>query len=67
MKLAVSSYSLWRWRKEQNRTFEQSLEWIQSAGVDAVEFAFIGDEAKELPKRAASLRVYSMGSFSFGE
>jgi sugar phosphate isomerase/epimerase len=56
MKLAVSSYSLWRWRKEQNRTFEQSLEWIQSAGVDAVEFAFIGDEAKELPKRAASLR-----------
>ena len=31
MKLAVSTYSLWRWRKENGKTLEQSLEWINRA------------------------------------
>ena len=41
MKLAVSTYSLLRWRNENKKTFEQSLDWIKSTGVDAVEFALI--------------------------
>jgi hypothetical protein len=54
MKLAVSTYSLLRWRNENGKTLEQSLEWIaKSAGVDGVEFTAIGDDAKRLVRSAA--------------
>ena len=58
MNLAVSTYSLARWRKENNKTLEQSLAWIaDEAGVDAVEFAgAIADEGQDVMKRAAALR-----------
>jgi sugar phosphate isomerase/epimerase len=58
MKLAVSTYSLARWRRENNKTLEQSLAWIAGeSGVDAVEFAgAIADEGQDIVKRAASLR-----------
>ena len=57
MKLAVSTYSLLRWRNENGKTLEQSLEWIaKSAGVDGVEFTAIGDDAKRLVRSAAALR-----------
>ena len=58
MKLAVSTYSLARWRKENNKTLEQSLAWIaDEAGVDAVEFAgAIAEDGQDIVKRAAALR-----------
>src|SRR5687767_4680218 len=58
MKLAVSTYSLSRWRKENNKSLEQSLAWIAGeAGVDAVEFAgAIAEDGQDIVKRAASLR-----------
>jgi sugar phosphate isomerase/epimerase len=58
MKLAVSTYSLARWRRENNKTLEQSLAWIaDESGVDAVEFAgAIAEERQDVVKRAASLR-----------
>jgi sugar phosphate isomerase/epimerase len=57
MKLAVSTYSLWRWRSENNKSLEQSLDWIAKAGVPAVEFAgTIAEDENDLPRRAAALR-----------
>ena len=57
MKLAVSTYSLARWQRENARTLEQSLEWIANeAGVDGVEFTPIGEDAKDLARRAGQLR-----------
>src|SRR4051812_28581715 len=56
MKLAVSTYSLWRWGSEQKKKFEQSLDWIRGAGVDAVEFVGAGPDADDIVRRAAALR-----------
>jgi sugar phosphate isomerase/epimerase len=57
MKLAVSTYSLWRWRSENNKTLEQSLDWIAESGVDGVEFAgAIAEKETDLLRRAVALR-----------
>lgn len=57
MKLAISTYSLARWRREQNKTLEQSLDQIAALDVKAVEFAGLDDKATENPiGRARSLR-----------
>ena len=56
MTLAVSTYSLLNWRKENGKTFEQSLDFIATTGVRAVEFAPIGDEADLITRRAGALR-----------
>jgi sugar phosphate isomerase/epimerase len=58
MKLAVSTYSLARWRKENNKSLELSLAWIANeSGVDAVEFAgSVAEEGQDVVKRAAALR-----------
>ena len=56
MTLAVSTYSLWRWRRENNRSLEHALERIKSFGVQAVEFAPIGPDADDLPRRVAGIR-----------
>ena len=56
MTLAVSTYSLLNWRNANGKTFEQSLDWIATSGVRAVEFAPIGDEAGLITRRAGALR-----------
>ncbi len=57
MKLSVSTYSLARWRKENNRTLEDSLRWIAGAGVAGVEFSgSFSDDPKQSRKRAAAMR-----------
>lgn len=58
MKLAVSTYSLLRWRKENGKTLVQSLDWIKHAGVDAVEITPIGEEGKDVRTRAAAMRKH---------
>ena len=58
MKLAVSTYSLWRWRTERGKTLEQSVDWIaQNAGVPGIEFAGPAEPSVPDPiKRAARWR-----------
>jgi sugar phosphate isomerase/epimerase len=57
MKLAVSTYSLWRWRAENKKSLEQALEWIVETGTPAVEFSGLDEKAKDKPvKRAAQIR-----------
>lgn len=57
MKLAVSTYSLWRWCSENGKTLEDSVEWIAQHGVQAVEFAGLDDAAKANPiARARTLK-----------
>jgi len=51
MKLCVSSYSLARWRREQNKTLEDSILKVKELGVNAIEFSGIGDS-----KHAAKAR-----------
>src|SRR5205823_1655904 len=58
MKLAVSTYSLARWRSENNKTLEQALQWIAESGVDAVEFSGAIANDGELMKRANQLRKH---------
>ncbi len=59
MKLAVSTYSLSRWRREQKKTLEQSLDWIAQAGVQGVEFSGLDDQPVADPvRRAKELRAY---------
>lgn len=58
MELAVSTYSLWRWRRENNKTLEQAIDWIaHKSGVSAVELAGPAEKVEENPvKRAGRLR-----------
>jgi sugar phosphate isomerase/epimerase len=49
MKLAVSTYSLWRWCSGNGKTLEDAVEWIAQHGVEAVEFAGLDDAAKADP------------------
>src|SRR5262245_50098863 len=57
MKLAVSTYSLSRWRKEQNKTFEDTIDWIADSGVEAIEFTGFSEMPSMPPvQRAAELR-----------
>lgn len=58
MKLAVSTYSLWRWRTERGKTLEQSVDWIADhAGVPGIEFAGPAEPPTADPvKRAARWR-----------
>jgi sugar phosphate isomerase/epimerase len=59
MKLAVSTYSLARWRRESGKTLEEALDWIAGNGVEAVEFAGLDDRGAAAPlKRAAEVREY---------
>ncbi|MCX5660965.1 MAG: sugar phosphate isomerase/epimerase [Planctomycetota bacterium] len=57
MKLAVSTYSLWRWRAENKKTIEDALNWIAESGTGAVEFCNLDDKPAANPiKRAGELR-----------
>jgi inosose dehydratase len=57
MKLAISTYSLARWRTENNKSLEDSHKWIKDAGVDAVEFTGFDVPDDKVIKRAAQLRA----------
>ena len=58
MRLAVSTYSLARWRSENRRTLEDSLTWIADAGVEGVEFSgSFSDDPQAARKRAAAMRI----------
>ena len=58
MKLAVSMYSLSKWRYSQNKTLEQCLDWVAGTNVKAVEFGDLGDKAEKIGRvrYAAQLR-----------
>jgi sugar phosphate isomerase/epimerase len=58
MKLSVSTYSLWQWRKQNGKTLEQSVDWIaEHAGVPGIEFGGPAEGHDGDPvKRAARLR-----------
>ena len=59
MKLAVSTYSLSRWRRENSKSLDDSIDWIARAGVQGVEFAGLDDQPQGDPvKRAQQLRAY---------
>src|SRR6266542_4289404 len=57
MKLAVSTYSLARWRRQNSKTLEDSLNWIADAGVAGAEFAGIDGDGSTR-QRAAQLRKH---------
>jgi sugar phosphate isomerase/epimerase len=58
MKLSVSTYSLHRWRKEQNKTLEDTIDFIASTGVPGIEFSGMDEKAKADPiGRATELRA----------
>lgn len=57
MKLAVSTYSLWRWCRENGKTLEDSLAFIADTGARGVEFAGLDEAAKDDPLgRARTLK-----------
>lgn len=57
MKLSISTYSLSRWRKEQNKTLEQTIDFVASTGVPGIEFSGLDQPPPAHPlKRAAQLR-----------
>ena len=57
MNLSVSTYSLLRWRNEQHKTLEDTIDWIADAGVSAIEFSGLDDKADKNPvRRAGELR-----------
>src|SRR5262245_48524679 len=57
VKLSVSTYSLWRWCRENGKSLEDAVDAIASLGVSGIEFSGLDDKAKENPtRRAATLR-----------
>jgi sugar phosphate isomerase/epimerase len=57
IQLAVSTYSLARWRRERGKSLVQSLQWLADNGVHGVEFSGIDEEdLSKAPRRAAALR-----------
>lgn len=57
MKLSISTYSLSRWRNENGKTLEHTIDWIADTGVPGIEFSGLDEKAKENPvRRAAQLR-----------
>lgn len=53
MKLAVSTYSLLRWKRENNKTLAQVIDQIGKLDVRGVEFAALSPEEERMPFRAA--------------
>lgn len=60
MKLSISSYSLSRWQRENQKTIDDVIAWIGQAGVDAIEFSGIQTpEGQDMLKQAARVRELS--------
>ena len=49
MKLSVSTYSLHRWRTEENKTLEDTIDFIASTGVAGIEFSGLDAKAQADP------------------
>jgi sugar phosphate isomerase/epimerase len=63
VKLSVSTYSLWRWCRENGKTLEDAVDAIASLGVSGIEFSGLDEKAKENPtRRAAILRKRAEGN-----
>jgi sugar phosphate isomerase/epimerase len=57
MKLAISTYSLSRWRRENNKSLEDTIDAYRELGAEGIEFSGLDDKEKNDPlKRAARLR-----------
>jgi sugar phosphate isomerase/epimerase len=57
MKLSVSTYSLSRWRNENGKSLEDSIDQIAAMDVKGIEFSGLDEKAKKNPvKRAEQLR-----------
>jgi sugar phosphate isomerase/epimerase len=57
MKLSVSTYSLSRWRNENGKSLDDSVDQIAAMGVKGIEFSGLDEKAKKNPvKRAEQLR-----------
>ena len=55
MKLAVSTYSLGRWQRDQGKSVEHCLQWIADVGVSGVEFISLGAQVEKIgPIRTAA-------------
>jgi len=60
MQLAISTYSLWRWRNQNRKTLEQAIDAIADFKVSAVEFAGLDDLDREgTTRRAEKLRRHA--------
>jgi sugar phosphate isomerase/epimerase len=58
IQLAVSIYALHRWRREQHKTLEDTIDFVAAQGVAGIEFSGIGDDAVNDPiARAHELRA----------
>jgi sugar phosphate isomerase/epimerase len=58
MKLSISTYSLSRWRRENNRTLEQTIDAYRDLGAEGIEFSGLDEKLPSQPlKRAAQLRA----------
>lgn len=53
MQLSVSTYSLSRWRRENRKTLEQSIDVIAELGVPGIEFSGLDEKAADNPVRRA--------------
>jgi sugar phosphate isomerase/epimerase len=57
MKLSVSTYSLLRWRRQNNKTLEDTIDAIADFGVPGIEFSGLDERAMASPlKRSGQLR-----------
>jgi len=55
MKIAVSTYSLSRWRHDRSRSLEQTIDQIASMGVHGIEFSGIDGGDRRSPTRRAEV------------
>src|SRR5438874_568328 len=59
MKLAISTYSLSRWRRENNKSLAATIDAYRDLGAEGIEFAGLDDTDKRDPlKRAGQLRKH---------
>jgi sugar phosphate isomerase/epimerase len=57
MKLSVSTYSLARWRQQDKRNLEDTIDFIADCGVPGIEFSGLDEKATDNPiRRAGALR-----------
>jgi sugar phosphate isomerase/epimerase len=53
MKLAVSTYSLSRWQRENRKTLAHTVDEVARFGVEGIEFAALTAEEEQMPTRSA--------------
>ena len=52
--LCISTYSLCKWRRAQNKSLNQTIQWIAQTGVPFIEFSGIADEPVDQPIKIAN-------------